>query len=338
MLAELKNDWRLHAVVLAVTGAAAALAHAMGRPEWFRPMMYLQIGPPVAMTLAGSFAMAMLVVALRAEDRVGAVARHFPPSRLLAAAALAASMLIFKASFSTIKMLLPQLRPFYADRWLADLDRALHGADPWRHLRFLDPFDARIEELYHETWFALLVIVGAIAVLTPTKRQYMWSYFICWVLLGNVVALAGMSAGPIYYEQVLGDPRFRDLADHLATSAPAVWMQQQALWKATMEGQAVIGTGISAFPSMHVSMAALFFLFGLRTHPALGALFGAFLVFTMVASVHLGWHYAVDGYASIVATVLVWKTVGWALGREPGTVNAPRWASWASGWPGQVRP
>jgi len=27
--------------------------------------------------------------------------------------------------------------------------------------------------------------------------------------------------------------------------------------------------------------------------------------------VALGWHYAIDGYASIILTLVVWKVVGW---------------------------
>jgi len=37
----------------------------------------------------------------------------------------------------------------------------------------------------------------------------------------------------------------------------------------------------------------------------------------MVGSVHLGWHYAVDGYLSIVLTVLLWRVVGHFVARDP---------------------
>jgi hypothetical protein len=49
-----------------------------------------------------------------------------------------------------------------------------------------------------------------------------------------------------------------------------------------------------------------------------------FCAVILFGSVHLGWHYAVDGYFSIIATVAIWKIVGWALsrkGRRKGVTN-----------------
>jgi PAP2 superfamily len=43
--------------------------------------------------------------------------------------------------------------------------------------------------------------------------------------------------------------------------------------------------------------------------PWLGLVFAAYAAVVLVGSVHLGWHYAVDGYVSIVATL----AIGWAV-------------------------
>lgn len=37
----------------------------------------------------------------------------------------------------------------------------------------------------------------------------------------------------------------------------------------------------------------------------------------MIGSVHLGWHYAIDGYVSILAVIVIWKAVGWTLHFHP---------------------
>ena len=43
---------------------------------------------------------------------------------------------------------------------------------------------------------------------------------------------------------------------------------------------------------------------------------GLFLLSIQVGSVHLGWHYAVDGYASMILTVLLWWGIGKLLGLD----------------------
>ena len=67
---------------------------------------------------------------------------------------------------------------------------------------------------------------------------------------------------------------------------------------------------------MHVSMAFLFALVGWRASRILGIGFTVFMVLIMIGSVHLGWHYAIDGYAAIVGTWLIWWAVGWLLDRH----------------------
>jgi hypothetical protein len=43
----------------------------------------------------------------------------------------------------------------------------------------------------------------------------------------------------------------------------------------------------------------------------LGRAFLAFLALMLLGSVHLGWHYAIDGYAGIAGTIVLW----WGCGR-----------------------
>jgi membrane-associated phospholipid phosphatase len=68
--------------------------------------------------------------------------------------------------------------------------------------------------------------------------------------------------------------------------------------------------GISAMPSMHVAMAVLFALVGWKTNRGLGALLTIYAILIQIGSVHLGWHYAVDGYASAAAVSSLWLVVG----------------------------
>ncbi len=66
-------------------------------------------------------------------------------------------------------------------------------------------------------------------------------------------------------------------------------------------------------PSMHIAAGFLLFLLTLRLHWALRLVAGAYVVLLLIGSVHLGWHYAIDGYVSIICTYAIWWAVGRAL-------------------------
>jgi hypothetical protein len=49
-----------------------------------------------------------------------------------------------------------------------------------------------------------------------------------------------------------------------------------------------------------------------------GMLLTLFAAVIFVGSIHLGWHYAVDGYVSALAVAGIWYGVGWLLNRRRG--------------------
>jgi len=137
-------------------------------------------------------------------------------------------------------------------------------------------------------------------------------------VLGTVIAGVGMSAGPGFYQRVTGETRFQALTDFLADDHRGLGSLRamDVLWSAYRQGVVGWGTGISAFPSMHLAVSTLLTLAAFRLHRLLGWAFVAFTGAILFGSVHLGWHYAVDGYVSIVCTTLIWFAVGWAQRRR----------------------
>ena len=146
------------------------------------------------------------------------------------------------------------------------------------------------------------------------RWQFIATFFAAWILLGNVVATVFSSAGPCYFGRVTGltDP-FSDLMAYLDSVGAISRFPQEYLWSGYRTGKVLLGSGISAMPSLHIGMTVLLALAGWRTSRILGASLAAFAVAIMVGSVQLGWHYAVDGYAGAAGTLAIWAAVGWLL-------------------------
>ncbi len=151
--------------------------------------------------------------------------------------------------------------------------------------------------------------------------QFLLSFVLTWSLLGSLLALLLSSVGPVYFGRLTGlDDPFLPLMDYLAAAnqiAP-VWALevQEMLWRKYAEGESGFGAGISAMPSMHVSATVLFALLAWRVDRWLGVVFTAFAVIVMIGSVHLAWHYAIDGYLAALLTWLIWRAAGWWTARD----------------------
>jgi membrane-associated phospholipid phosphatase len=118
-------------------------------------------------------------------------------------------------------------------------------------------------------------------------------YLATWVILGNVFATLGSSVGPVFYDRLIGGDRFADLAAMLRSSGMIdsdFGPVQDYLWP--------------AFPSMHVAMAALPALYGVERSVWLAPVAIAYVALVQVISVTSGYHYALDGYVSILCVLL----------------------------------
>ncbi|MER9331715.1 phosphatase PAP2 family protein [Mesorhizobium sp. M0488] len=252
-------------------------------------------------------------------------ARHAPTrfmldtfrQRWLGAAPVILLFFLGITAFTTLKVAIPDIVPFYADRMLAELDLRLHGTDPWTwaHSIVPEPVSAVIFAGYgygwHVQWFGTLLFVAFWN--SPVRRlRYLWAFALTTILCGTVLATMLSSTGPIFHDQFYGGERFAALRTALAHNGHAASVHAYANYLLTTyrSGGPELGGGISAMPSMHVAFATLnaFFLAGFgRRWAVAGWSFAAFILF---GSVYTGWHYAVDGYLSILVVSALWHLTG----------------------------
>ncbi len=79
------------------------------------------------------------------------------------------------------------------------------------------------------------------------------------------------------------------------------------LLKRYLSGNYMPGFGISAMPSVHVSMATLFAIGGYVVHRWMGHILLGYAIIIWIGSVYLGWHYALDGIVGAGLTFGIWK-------------------------------
>ncbi|MBU2994653.1 phosphatase PAP2 family protein [Octadecabacter sp. 1_MG-2023] len=224
--------------------------------------------------------------------------------------------IFLQAGFTLMKTSLPFIAPFYADVALAEWDKALHGGvDPYVIVHALAeqlPMDLLIP-FYLHVWvwpaICLPILIAAFDRDKDRVARTLILYGAAWVLIGNVMALAGMSAGPVFYDRIYETDRFAELTAAIAQT-PQIRDYfgpiQDFLWSAYTTQDQSIGFGISAFPSVHLSMAMVTAVYLWDRSRLLGLIGVGFVAVILFLSVYSGYHYALDGYVSIAVIGGLW--------------------------------
>ncbi|WP_050407061.1 phosphatase PAP2 family protein [Massilia sp. NR 4-1] len=341
---ELRPVLRHHAwlLLLVALHCGAALALYLRYPAHYRNAMQVEaffstllIGPLFALCAYCLYVMvyerpARLLQHLRQNLR-----RYLRRERVLHALPVLLAMPWFACAFTLVKAAVPLLQPYAWDVRLAQLDAALHGGvQPWVWLQPLlgHPVLTAVVNLGYHLWFFIMFATLywlAFSTHRPRLRmQFLLSFVLSWILLGNVLAICFSSVGPCYYALVLGDHEpYAGLLNYLHAAdrqIPVLALDvQQLLWQDYRQQLGVSGLSISAMPSMHVASATLLALLGWRLNRQAGLALSAFALLIMIGSVHLGWHYAIDGYVGAAGAVLIWLIVGalQTLGRPVATAR-----------------
>ncbi len=331
-----RHAW-FYGAILLFTAAGQILSSLYGLEDYFQVALYLENLPVVLFAFFSAFVIghAVFVMAVKRPDRLVAHLvrdyreRFLLPERLTNGLLLILVLPIFFSVFTSFKVMIPKIHPFSWDETFALWDQTLHGGvAPWELLQPLLGFPAAtvaINFAYHLWLFVLygLLFWQGFSLANPRLRmQYLLATVLTWSLLGSLLATLLSSAGPCYYHFVSDGPNpFAPLMAYLHETAethyvPALHVQE-LLWNDHQGGGIDQARGVSAMPSMHVSSAFLFALLGWRVHRWLGWVLTGFFVLILVGSVHLGWHYAIDGYLAIPLTWLIWRLAGWLVDLDP---------------------
>lgn len=260
----------------------------------------------------------------------------FSPERAIAAAIPILLLPIFSSTFTSFKVAIPQIAPFSWDPILMHYDMVLHGGvQPWEWLQPLlgHPFVTSAISYLYNIWHGMwLIVYWQIFRISgrALRMQFLLAYVLTWMVLGSIGAFFLSSAGPCYYGDVVDGPNpYAGLMTYLhqAHGEYQNWaiLAQDYLWQLYQSGQSDLGGGISAMPSLHVAVSLLLFLLARHYDRRITWLAGVFVVVMLVGSVHLGWHYALDGYLGLMGAMLAWWGAGWLVRNV--VPNAPDTAS-----------
>lgn len=298
------------------------------------------IPPSLWGALANAQIFAMFVVLIASFDAGRELYRHRPASPVahlkaryshpaftrpvIAGLPLLAVAIVLLPFFSKMKSAIPLFNEYTWDAAFIAWDRAIFfGYDAWELLQPLlgYPLVTALLALLYQLWFLLLypgVLFFAFARVDPVlRRRFFLSYVLAWTVIGGAMATALASVGPVFLEPLIGDATFAPQMAYLYAAneqVPIMVLPVQEMlldWYGKAENG--LGSGITAMPSMHCAIAFLYWLAMRRISRKWGLFFGIFAAITWVSSVHLAYHYAVDGLVSLFAILAIWRASGWII-------------------------
>jgi hypothetical protein len=225
---------------------------------------------------------------------------------------------LFMGGFTSAKSAIPLIYGYHWDLFLAALDQRVFGVDPWRITHGLMGTTGTeiLQFFYIVAWLTILVyVVAAMPFVTTRERavRFYTAFFGTWLIGGFVLAYLLSSMGPIFVHLI--DPRlgaeFAPLKADLVAKLPegsGFLIGPDFLERVYHSKNAMIGSGISAMPSMHIATTALYVMVARRTWLFWPAV--AFSAIIMVGSVHSGFHYFVDAPVGVAIAALCWSAAG----------------------------
>lgn len=262
-----------------------------------------------------------MVFNVRPEKPIGWLMRDlrdtliFDRERVYGGMIAVVGIIYFAAVFSFIKDNIPLLNPFSWDPTFAEWDRLLHGGvDPYILLApvFGNPFMTNIADNSYSLWFLMVYYFAFTACMdkeNPIRRNtFLFAFLLTWIIGGTILAIIFSSVGPVYYQDFGFGDQFVPLMESLRQYNEVQTITALELQAVLLEGYQNDGDlkGISAMPSMHVALSWIMAFQAFQYRKSLGWAMVGFAILIQLSSVHLAWHYAIDGYLGFVVAALCW--------------------------------
>jgi hypothetical protein len=246
-----------------------------------------------------------------------------------AAPAVAARAILFLFALALLQMiygfykpLIPRFVPYSWDPLFSAADRIIFlGYQPWELLWPILGHAATIFllNILYNLWFFWMLLVWVLVAFARRHREANNQYFLAemflWSVGGTAMAIVFAAAGPCYYGGFHPgpDPYHALMANLLAINdrVPVFSLTVQAmLWDGQLHPEAGKLAGISALPSLHVAAAVLRTRIAFVHSRPLGFACAAATFMIFLASIVLGWHYAVDGIVGTAVSLGFWHIAG----------------------------
>lgn len=321
----LRTTLREHGLAFTIIGLHAAFA-LMAREAGIAPMRRTLWHPGYTLQLLQSSLVWVAVLlgleAFRsgARNAASGLRTRYGRPEILLGVPLAALLFAHTALIhDTWKAMLGVETPYTWDVRLASLDRALHFTDPWRltHAIFGSARATALIDWAYWLWYPFLWAAFAWTAWTHRRRlrtRVLVAWALTWVFLGTVVAHSFASGGPAFLEALTGDTQFLPLMSRLAeidaTYSLHALPLQRGVWANVEAGGGAFWISMSAMPSLHVAAPVVFALAAAHVSKWLAAVLWGYVAVTLLGSVHLGWHYALDGEVAILGVCAIWWVTG----------------------------
>jgi hypothetical protein len=234
---------------------------------------------------------------------------------------------ITAGAFSSLKAAIPLVIPFYLDRPITRFEASLFGTDAWRITHALLGWATPVIDRFYLSWLPIMLLAFNFVLLSKPsalKTRSLIAYLLMWPVIGTFGAYLLSSAGPIFHDATLGG--HSGLLDALSREgAPGTLFAYHHLWNGYAHRFSTLGGGISAMPSMHISMAFWLALTIRGAFPRYQWAGWTYAALIWLGSVHLGWHYFSDGLVGGAAALMIWRVAGsriW-IGRRSDELVAP---------------